>query len=410
MERWRRLVSGGWCGTIGVIVLILAGCGSPENNAAMGQTWPEIQAAARGQTVHMMMWTGDPLINAYMEKWVKPRLADCCGVTLDIASGQGNTIVTLLMSELESKRSESALDLVWINGETFYQLRQIGALHGPFTDLLPNSRYIDFSNAFIGVDFQRKIEGYECPWGNVQLALIYDSARFAEPPTSRAALAAWIKAHPGRFTFDNSFTGMTFLKSLLADIGGGKTSLDGPFDEGRYQAYSAELWAWLNELKPYFWKKGETFPSGVAQLHQLFASGEIDFTMSNNDGEVDNKILQGIFPETARAFVMGGGTIQNSHYLGIPRLSPRRAAALVVADFLISPEAQLEKLDPRVWGDGTVLDLTRLPPEWRERFENLPQRRFAPRRSEIAGKAIAEPDAQYMVRIFEDFRKLVIES
>ncbi len=157
-----------------------------------------------------------------MEKWVKPRLADCCGVTLDIACGQGNTIVTLLMSELEGKGAESALDLVWINGETFYQLRQIDALHGPFTDSLPNSRFIDFSNPFIAFDFQRKIEGFECPWGNVQLALIYDSARVAAPPTSRAALAAWIKAHPGRFTFDNSFTGMTFLKSLLSDFGGVK--------------------------------------------------------------------------------------------------------------------------------------------------------------------------------------------
>jgi putative spermidine/putrescine transport system substrate-binding protein len=148
----------------------------------------------------------------------------------------------------------------------------------------------------------------------------------------------------------------------------------------------------------------------VAQLHQLFASGEVDFTMSNNDGEVDTKILQGTFPETARAFVLDGGTIQNSHYLGIPRQSPRLAAALVAANFLISPEAQLEKLDPRVWGDGTVLDLGRLPPEWRRRFENLPERRYAPRRAEILDKAIAEPDAQYMIRIFEDFRKHVIES
>ncbi len=63
-----------------------------------------------------------------------------------------------------------------------------------------------------------------------------------------------------------------------------------------------------------------------------------------------------------------------------------------------------------MWGDGSVLDMERLPPEWRPRFENLPQRRFAPRRSEIADKAIAEPDAQYMLRIFEDFRKYVIES
>jgi putative spermidine/putrescine transport system substrate-binding protein len=391
------------------IPLLLAGCGQAPETANPPETWPEIEKAARGQKVNMMMWTGDPFINDYMEKWVRPRLLERHGVELEIASGQGNTIVTLLMGEIEGGKEDSAIDLAWINGETFYQLRQIDALHGPFTDILPNGRLIDFSNRFIGVDFQRKIAGYECPWGNVQLALIYDSARVPEPPRDRAALAAWVKAHPGRFTFDNSFTGMTLLKSLLADISGGKTSLDGPFDEVKYRLHSAELWAWLNAIKPYFWKRGETFPGSVAQLHQLFAAGELDFTMSNNDGEVDNKIFQGLFPKTARAYVLDGGTIQNSHYLGIPRRSPHKAAALVTIDFLISPEAQLEKLDPRVWGDGTVLDVGRLPAEWKERFANLPGRVAAPRRAEIEDKAIAEPDAEYMLRIFEDFRKFVIE-
>jgi putative thiamine transport system substrate-binding protein len=45
---------------------------------------------------------------------------------------------------------------------------------------------------------------------------------------------------------------------------------------------------------------------------------------------------------------------------------------MVVADFLMSPEAQARKQDPRVWGDGTVLDLDALPPEDRARFDALP--------------------------------------
>jgi putative spermidine/putrescine transport system substrate-binding protein len=299
---------------------------------------------------------------------------------------------------------------MWINGETFYQLRQIDALFGPFTGKLPNSRLIDFQNPFIRYDFQQEVEGYECPWGNVQLALIYDSRRVPEPPRTRQALAEWVRAHPGRFTFDTSFTGMTFLKSLLIDLGGGPTSLDGPFDEEKYRRLSAELWRWVNDLKPFLWKQGETFPTSVAQLHQLFAAGEIDFTMSNNDGDVDNKVLQGLFPDTARAFVLNGGTIQNTHFQGISRRAPHLAGALVTVNFLISPEAQNEKLKPAVWGDGTVLDVARLPAEWKERFENVPERRFAPKRTEIQPKALQEPASEYMIRLFEDFRKHVLEA
>lgn len=395
-----------------LVVLAVLGCGkpdpSPQTTDLLSQPWAEIERQARGQTVHLMMWTGDPYINAYMNGFVKPALLQRHGVTLDVVSGQGNAVVTALMTEIEAGKEQSAVDLTWINGETFYQLREIDALFGPFTDKLPNSRYIDFENPFIRYDFQKEVNGFEAPWGNVQLALIYDVRRVPEPPRTRQALAEWVKAHPGRFTFDTQFTGMTFLKSLMIDLGGSPGVLDGPFDEAKYQRLSGELWKYVNGIKPYLWKDGETFPNSVAQLHQLFAAGELDFTMSNNDGEVDNKVVQGLFPDTARAYVLDGGTIQKSHYMGIPKRAAHLAGALVTVDFLLSPEAQYEKLKPAVWGDGTVLDVARLPAEWKAKFENVPRRRFAPKRSEIQGKALREPDAQYMIRLFEDFRKHVL--
>ena len=275
------------------LVLLLAACSKPAATLApadlLSRPWPEIERQARGQTVTLVMWQGDPYINAYMSHFVTPLLKQRHGVSLNIVSGQGNQIVSALMTEIEAKKPQSAYDLAWINGETFYQLRQIDALFGPFTAKLPNAQYLNFKNPFIRYDFQQEVNGYECPWGNVQLAIIYDSRRLPDPPRTRAALADWVKAHPGRFTFDTAFTGMTFLKSLMIDLGGSPTSLDGPFDEAKYQRLSGELWAYLNAIKPYFWKQGETFPSSVAQLHQLFTAGEVDFTMSNNDGDVDNK-------------------------------------------------------------------------------------------------------------------------
>jgi putative spermidine/putrescine transport system substrate-binding protein len=144
-------------------------------------------------------------------------------------------------------------------------------------------------------------------------------------------------------------------------------------------------------------------------MHQMFTNNELDFTMSNNDGEVDNKILQGVFPETARAFIFDSGTIQNAHYLGVPANAANKAGALVVVNFLISPEAQWQKMNPAVWGDGTVLDVERLPAEWQTKFAAVPQRRYAPRRSALRDKAIQEPDPEYMIRLYRDFRSKVID-
>ncbi len=397
-----------------LIALLLTACNdtqqrsTPTDPAAL--TWEQILQLARGSTVHLMMWQGDPLINAYMQQYVAPAVKEQFGITLDIASGQGNIIVQSLMKELEAQKTTSELDLAWINGETFYQLRQIDALYGPWTDKLPNAPFIDFKNPFINTDFQQPVNGYECPWGNVQMTLIYNSEHVKEPPRTREALAAFVKANPGKFTFDTQFTGLTFLKSLLIDMAGGRTALHGDFDEEKYQQSSALLWDYLREIKPFLWKNGKTYPDAVAPMHQLFSNGELWFTMSNNDSEVDSKVLQGLFPPTARAFVPDFGSIQNSHYLGIPNLSGNKAGAMVVANFLISPEAQLKKQDPSVWGDGTVLDLAKLPSDWRQQFENLPTRKYAPPRSELQKHALGELAPEYMIRLAKDFREQIINQ
>jgi putative spermidine/putrescine transport system substrate-binding protein len=395
-----------------LLLLPIAGCGpalKPQPDP-LGMNWGQILEQSKGRGVTLLMWQGDPYINKYMNDYVVPRIKARYGITLTIAPAQGSGIVSLLMKEKEAKKQQSDIDMAWINGETFYQLRQIDDLYGPFVGHLPNARYIDFTNPFIGYDFQQPVAGYECPWGNVQLAIIYNSAKVQSPPKTREELARCVREHPGRFTIGNDFTGMTFLKSLLIDLAGGKESLNGKFDPVKYEKSSKELWEYINNIKPYFWKNGETFPDNVAMMHQLFASGELYFTMSNNDGEVDNKVLQGLFPETSKAYVLDNGTIQNSHYMGIIKNSGNKGAAMVVCNFLISPDAQLEKFNPRIWGDGTVLDLRKLPETYQSKFIALPERKHAPSRAVIQHMALQEPAAEYMTHLFADFRKYVIEK
>lgn len=396
-----------------LLLICLVSCGGDKKTEIKDystETWEQIEADAKGQTLTMMMWNGDSKINAYLKDYVRPMVKKRYDINLEIVGGQGAQIVSLLMTELQANASKSEIDFLWINGETFYQLRQIDGLYGPWTTKLPNSKNIDFDNPFIGMDFQQPIDGYELPWGNVQMAIIYDSAKVENPPMTRDDLLSFVKANPGIFTFDNQFTGLTFMKALLIDIAGNDDELKGDFDAAKYQKYSKELWAYINELKPYLWRKGEVFPESVAQMHQLFASGELWFTMSNNDAEVDSKTSEGLFTETARAYVPDFGTIQNSHYLGITKLSNQKASAMVLANFMVSPEAQLEKMNPDVWGDGTVLDMASIPEDMKTKFMNLPSRKHAPKRSDIQDKAHLELAPEYMIKLAEDFRKEIINK
>jgi len=102
------------------------------------------------------------------------------------------------------------------------------------------------------------------------------------------------------------------------------------------------------------------------------------------------------------------GMLANTHYLGIIARSSQKAAAMVVINELISPEAQFEKLKPEVWGDGTVLDVARLPEPWSSRFAKIPGRKRAPPRSALREVARQEPSPELMIRLDQDFRDEII--
>lgn len=325
-------------------------------------------ARARGTTVLWRMWRGDQAINAYIDGWVSRELQQRYDITLHAVDGQGAELVNTLVTEREAGQAAGTASLMWINGETFSQMRRERLLSGPWANRLPNARYVDSASSIVMRDFEQNPDGFESPWGTVQFALIYDTARTPQPPRTFADLATWIRAHPGRFTHDQGFAGVTFLKSLMYARAGGVGQFQNGFDSVRYLAGRDSVFAWLRSTTPSFWRKGDTYPPDVAAMHRLFANGEIDFTMSNNQSEVATKIRLGVLPPTARALLLQDGTIANAHYIGIPFNAPNAAGALVVANFLLSPDAQAEKAKPDVWADGTVLDRARLPDEWRARF------------------------------------------
>jgi putative thiamine transport system substrate-binding protein len=111
----------------------------------------------------------------------------------------------------------------------------------------------------------------------------------------------------------------------------------------------------------------------------------------------------GELPSTVRSFVFPRGTLANTHFVAIPFNAAAKAGALVVADFLISPEAQAAKQDPRVWGDPTVLDLAALDAADRARFDAL-DLGVATLRPEALGPALPEPHPSWMERLEEAWK------
>lgn len=273
-----------------------------------------------------------------------------------------------------------------------------------------NVQYIDLDNFFIGVDFQQLVDGYECFWGNVQMAIIYDILCMFNLLQNWQELLVYVKKYFGIFIIDICFIGFIFFKALLIDIVGGQEVLVGDFDEVKYRQYVLQLWDYLCEFKFYLWKEGQFFLEGVVFMYQMFVNGELYFIMSNNDCEVDNKVLQGVFLESVCGYVWEMGIIQNFYYLGIVKYLANKVVVMVVVNFMIFLEVQYCKMDLAIWGDGIVFSLDKLFDDWVVKFCNLFNWQYVFDWEAIQDKVLMELVLEYMICLVEDFCKEIIEG
>ena len=227
-----------------------------------------------------------------------------------------------MVAEKAAGRTEGgSVDLIWLNGENFAAMKSQDLLFGPFVDRLPNFRYVDtVGKPTTLVDFTIPTDGLEAPWGMAQFVFLYDTEVVADPPRSIPALLDWAKAHPGRFTYPAppDFIGSTFLKQVLIELTPDPEVLQRPVNEADFAAATAPLWHWLEEIRPYLWRKGATFPESGPALHQLLDDGEVDFSMAFNPAEASAAINAGRLPESVRTFILEAGTIGNTHFVAIP--------------------------------------------------------------------------------------------
>lgn len=381
-----------------------------SGQAAAQQIEPQWQAVldkARGQEVFWNAWGGGDVYNNYID-WVAGRVAEEYGVTLrHVKLGDTAEAVRKVLAERSAGRTtDGAVDLIWINGENFKTMKDNALLYGPFTDRLPNFKLVDTDEKPTAVlDFTVPTDGLESPWGMAKLVFVYDTAVLSEPPTSIAAILEHAKANPGRITYPAppDFTGTTFLKQALYELVENPVDLLSPAGDN-FDTVTAPLWDYLDALSPLMWREGRDFPKTGTAQRQLLSDGAVDLSYSFNIGEASSAIAEGLLPDTTRTYVLDGGTIGNTHFVAIPFNAAHKEGAMVVANFLLSPEAQARKAHPDIWGEQTVLSMGRLSDADRARFDDLP-RGVATLSDADLGKTLPEPHPSWMVRIEEAWLK-----
>jgi len=380
---------------IGLALALTGGIGGAQADES---DWDAVLERARGQTVFFNAWGGSQQINDYIA-WAAWHIQDRYGVELRHTKVADTAdVVSRILAEKTAGRAQGgSVDLVWINGENFAAMKRNGLLGEPFVAQLPNFALVDTDGKPTTlIDFTVPTDGLESPWGMAQLVFIYDTARLTDPPDSMAAMLDYLEANPGRFTYPlpPDFLGTTFLKQALIELAEDRELLLHPVSDADFAATTAPLWDYLDRLHPMLWRRGDGFPTSSEATLQMLDDGEIDITFTFNPGAASAAIEDGRLPKTVRTYVLAGGTLGNTHFVAIPFNSSAREGAMVVADFLLSPEAQLRKEDARVWGDPTVLSMDRLDAADRQAFAALP-RGIATLAPEALGRPLLEPHASW---------------
>ena len=367
-----------------ICIGISASTASPTN-ANINQDlspWQQIEAQGSNQDVYFYAWGGDPQINAYLQ-WVSDQVDDKYNINLvHVKLSDTSEAVSRVLAEKSAHNdNQGSVDLVWINGANFATMSENSLLLKQWANKLPNFALTDpKNNPTVNFDFGVPTNGMEAPWGQASLTFYYDSLSTSKPPTTLTELTTWTAKNPGRFSYPKppDFLGMSFLKYVLVmlheqkDAQTGKNTsvqLNLPATEENTALILDPLWAFLDGFHPTLWRNGEQFVQTGAQMRRLVDDTELSLAFTFSAPEVPAAVQRYDLPQSIRSYAMSDGSLSNTHFVAIPYNASHPQAAQLVANFLMSPEAQAKKQTPSVWGDKSVLVQSTLSPAQQALFK-----------------------------------------
>jgi putative spermidine/putrescine transport system substrate-binding protein len=374
--------------------------------------WSRVLAEARGETVSLWMWGGDLQANAYVDKVLAPQAAKY-GVKLRrVPIADTKDAIIRVLAEKRAGSHHGSVDLIWVNGDNFRTGVQAGLWRCGWAASLPNARALGAKDPLLGSDFGTPVNGCESPWHKAQFTLVYNAATVMHPPTTMKELFAWVIAHPGRFTYPAppDFTGSAFVRQSLYSVSGGYQNVPSQYSAGAFTKISKPLWSELSALAPYLWRKGETYPQTSVALDNLYSQGQVDFTMTYGPATLTKLVADGTYPPSTKVLSLREGSLGNASFLGLPITSGASAGAEVVANIALSPQQQVAKADPKIWGQFTVLDMAHLSVAERSLFAHLPTSKVVPTFDVLSKNSNPELAASWVGKLDSGWRQSVLRA
>lgn len=252
-----------------------------------------------------------------------------------VFSEHGDTDTTTLAKLAASVKAKQNFSFDLIDSGIISQAAQSNLLQTLNTTEVPRLSTVDPQ-----LLKQNKNEGL--PYRGSAVVLAYDSTHVSNPPKTLDDLIAWIKANPGKFTYNSPSTGGSgeaFVNAMVNQyvpksdqstmVSGYNTSLESYWDKGFQQ---------MKSLQPDIYRKG-FYPNGNAAVIQLLGSSSIWMAPVWSDQALSD-LAQKQLPSTVKLTQLQPPLSGGPADLGVPISSPHKAQADTFLNWVLKPSVQ----------------------------------------------------------------------
>lgn len=344
---------------------VLAGCAQSSTDTGSSAAPATPSGTAAAGTVRVLL-SGDTNVKDLWDKGIVPGFTKAnptiaVQINLDLHGEHDAQNAAKLAAAVRANR-DPGTDLIDAGFVT--QVAQAGLLEPPTTENIPNLKDV-------APDVVTAGGGGGIPYRGSSVLLAYNPDKVVNPPKTLDELLAWIKANKGRFTYNSpksGGSGQSFVTTVLDKYvpADSQQKLRTSYAQAE-QTHWEQGFAELKGLNPFIYNNG-FYPNGNKQSLELLASGQIWMCPVWSDMFIDGQ-KTGLIPAGMKVTQISNPSFTGgAAYLGVPKNSPNKEAALKLADYLLIPDAQ-NAIATTIAG-YPVIPLDKLPAQTQEVFKD----------------------------------------
>ena len=224
----------------------------------------------------------------------------------------------------------------------------------------------------VNADLLVPVKGAAIPYRGSSVILAYDSNHVKTPPKSLQDLITWIKANPGKFTYNSpnsGGSGYSFAETVVDSFLSSSVlkSMDQGYDPSLESNWKQGL-DFLHGLNKYMYGNG-VYPNGNAAVLTLLGQGQIWVAPVWSDQSLTALKNGQLGPNIKLTQISNPSFTGGAAYLAVPKTAKHKKALYKFVNYILSPSAQQMIVD--VMAGFPAIDIKYMGDSIKQKFQDV---------------------------------------